>query len=286
MSGEMSAYDRLTILVPPAVEESVAAELWRRGTLGLELADAADGRLRVEAYFPAGAGGAVDLSAWRGRGVEVVAAETFAERDWLAAYRAQARPFDVGRRLRVDPRDPSAATPPSAGDRVLLRIPARTAFGTGSHESTRLALELLEALEPAGLEVLDVGTGSGILACAALRFGARAVVGFDLDPAAALIAGQNARLNAVAPRLFAGRLAALRRGRRFDLALVNVLPGKIRREVPRIAGLLRRGGRAISSGNLEGERVSVLAAWAGAGLEPVAERRAGEWIAFLLAGRP
>jgi len=108
--------------------------------------------------------------------------------------------------------------------RRLLRLPARAAFGTGSHESTSLALELLEDADLQGRRVLDVGTGTGVLAFAALAFGAASVTGFDVDPASPFHARDNSALNGLHPRLFAGRLAALREKPLFDLALVQRRP--------------------------------------------------------------
>ena len=188
----MTRYHRQTYLVPPEHEETFTAELWPLGILGCEVHDdAPGGRLRIDVYLPdplPQGFAAWDAGAWCARGVETVAEETFADRDWLAEY----RPIEGGRTFLVDPRDEGFAAE-TAGARAVLRIPARTAFGTGSHESTRLAVEWLEDCDvqgPAirGLDVLDVGTGSGILAFAALKLGARRVVGFDADEAAVLVA--------------------------------------------------------------------------------------------------
>ncbi len=278
----MTAYQKRTYLLAPEHEEIFASELWARGVLGCEIHDAGDGRLRLDAYFPDPPPPELarwSLDAWRRRGVEAVAEEPLADRDWLEEYRAAARPFEVGRTFLVDPRDPPGETSP--GGRRVLRIPARTAFGTGSHESTRLAVEWLEDLDLAGLDVLDVGTGSGILAFAALELGARRVVGFDVDAPSVLVAGQNSRLNHLWPRLFAGRLAALAAGATFDLALVNILPERIREELPRLLGVLASGGRWISSGNLWRDREELTERFVSCGSTVLGEKRHGEWVAFL-----
>jgi ribosomal protein L11 methyltransferase len=281
-------YQRRLWRLPREHEETFTAELFARGALGCEIRDdspatLAGGTLAVEAYFPDPPPLELalwDLGAWPGRGVETLAAERFADRDWLAEYRAAARPLEVGRRFVVDPRDEAEAQ--DVGGRTVLAIPARTAFGTGSHESTRLAVAWLEDLDPRGLDVLDVGTGSGILAFAALRLGARRAVGFDADPGAALVARQNADLNRLRPSLFAGRLASLRAAERFDLALVNVLPERVLPEVPRLLPLLRPGARVVSSGNLWQRRRELAARFAALGLNAQGEKREGEWVAFLL----
>lgn len=277
-------YRVYSYLVPPLLEEAAAGLLWEAGTLGLETREERDGRVRVEAWF--GGGVAADPLAGRaGEGVEALGGRPVEEADWLAAYRDKARPFAVGRRFWVDPREPGPAggAPP---DRMLLRLPARTAFGIGSHESTRLAVELLEETAVAGRRVLDVGTGTGVLAFAALALGAASAVAFDVDAGAMIQARANAALNGRRPALFAGVTECLRRGARFDLALVNIIPEVIVPELPDIARLLgggpdqAGGGEIILSGILAEGGDRVLAAAAAEGFVERARRQAGEWVAF------
>lgn len=279
----MSAYRVKTFLVPREHEDAFTSELWTRGVLGCEIREDTDaaGRIRVDAYFPDPL--PPEMAAWEGRSIGIVelAESTLEDRDWLEEYRAGARPIEVGRRFLVDPRD-GDDPPPAVSGRQLLRIPARTAFGTGSHESTRLAVEWLEDLDLRGLDVLDVGTGSGILCLAALRLGARRAVGFDVDAPSALVARQNGRLNGVRPLFFAGRPAALRDRPAFDLALVNVLPERILDELPSLMAVLRPRARLVSSGNLWSRRGELLDRFASLGLVSIGEKRDGEWAAFLL----
>ncbi len=169
--------------------------------------------------------------------------------------------------------------------RRLLRLPARTAFGTGSHESTRLTIELLDELVDelglVGKRVLDVGTGSGILAFAALLAGAGRVLGIDVDPAAVLTAGQNRRLNRLWPNLAAGSLAALRPLPVFDLALVNVRPVELGDDLTGLRFMLRPRGIAIFSGLLGAERESGARRLERHGFHCRRWREAGEWAAVL-----
>ncbi len=283
----MSNYQLRQFSLPAEVEELLTAELWSLGAVGFEVHDAEPGRLRLDAYFPTplpAAASRHQLAAWQRRGVRLLSSRILDDRDWLAAYRSAAEPFNVGRRLRIDPGDPSEGLAPAvvSGSRLNLRIPAQTAFGTGSHESTRLVLEWLEELDLTGLTVLDVGTGSGILAFAAELFGASRIVGCDIDSQSVCIAGGNARLNGAEPWLFAGGVAALRHRHRFDLALVNILPEKITADLPSLAAVLKPGGRLISSGNLAERRGELLARWRRAGFVLEAERRDGDWVAFML----
>jgi ribosomal protein L11 methyltransferase len=270
-------YRRLLFRLPPNLEDTLVAELWLAGTLGVQSVAEADGRLRVEAYFPEDSGEVVvDLPS----GVEIVDDVVLPDADWLAAWREQAQAFAVGRTLFLDPREPDEETVEVPAGRHLLRLPARAAFGTGSHESTSLALELLEDADVRDRRVLDIGTGTGILAFAALLFGARFVVGFDLDPASPFHARENSALNGLHPRLFAGRLAAVRERPLFDLALANVVPEQILPEMPDLGRLLRPGGEAILSGILAERGRQVLERMRGLGFEERDQRRAGEWVAF------
>jgi ribosomal protein L11 methyltransferase len=282
-----------TYLVPPELEDAFVAELWMQGTQGVRSDAAPDGRLRLEAWFAPGDPplDAETAAGWRARGVEAVGDEVQPDIDWLAHYRETVKPFAVGKSLFVDPREPGqpGQAPPEVPDgRRLLRLPARAAFGTGSHESTGLVLELLEDLhlrgDLAGRRVLDVGTGTGVLCFAALLFGASHAVGFDVDPAAPFHARENQGLNRLYPAVFAGRLAALRsdlpEARRFDLALINVVPEQILPEMPALVRLLRPGGEAIFSGILAERGRAVLDRLRGLGFTEHDRRQSGDWIAF------
>ena len=294
----MGTYWTWRFVIPASLEEELSATLWGFGPLGLSSDPEPDasGRVSLLAYFsdppPEEALRVFDWGPWLARGVELQGEERHAEEDWLASYREAAQPIDIGRRFRIDPGEPDAKPPEIPEGRLLLRIPARTAFGTGSHESTRLMLRWLEELESGDSlknssflkdsTVLDVGTGSGILAFAALALGARRVVGYDFDPEAVLMARAYAQLNGYAPALFAGRPKALTEGPLFDLLLVNILPERICDEYPALLERLRSDGRVISSGNLVEQREALLERYAAWGLSLEGEKTEGEWTSFLL----
>lgn len=255
------------------------------------------GWIEIDAWFPADTPRetAEPGEAWRAAGVELTAVEPIGETDWFAAWRAAAQPFEVGRRFLLDPREPdlpeTAEAPPSGG-RIALRLPARAAFGTGSHESTRLALELLETVDPAGRSVLDVGTGTGILAFAALALGARRAAACDVDPVAAFHARDNRRLNGAALpaaarfAVWAGGAGALVPGARFDLLLVNVLPERILPELPRLARATAPGGALVYSGLIAERESELTEAWAASGMAVRGRAAAGEWVALHLEPAP
>ncbi|MDQ1348943.1 MAG: ribosomal protein methyltransferase [Acidobacteriota bacterium] len=305
-------YHRLRIRLPGAheevdeLEDLVAAWAWERGTAGIEFQSGAAGESLLIATFEAEkfpANGDLRDLASLVPGVEVVDFGPVEEQDWLAAWRDAAGPIELGSRLVVDPREweggaetlpPASRSGPRAagarGERFVLAIPARTAFGVGSHESTRLAYELLEATPLAGKRVLDVGCGSGILAMAALLLGARAAVGFDFDPAAGLLAGQYARHNGLAPAIFTGTVAALAtpatEAARFEVVVLNVLPHEIAEELEQVIAQLASGGNLLVSGVLVSEAEAVRSAIERLGCDLAGQVAAGEWVGLRFFRRP
>ena len=168
------------------------------------------------------------------------------EGDPLEAYRAASRPFSVGRTFWIDPGEPGRAAPPAG--RLALRVPASRAFGTGGHESTRLALRVLEEEVDADSSVLDAGTGSGILALAAAALGARRAVGFDVDSDAVFVARDNLRRHDFGGRvrLFAGGIEAA--DGRFSIVVANMLPEELSPILAALAARVVPGGKLVISG--------------------------------------
>jgi ribosomal protein L11 methyltransferase len=290
----MASYFERVYRVPAAAEELLTAELWACGAAGFQIgAPDAEQAVEVTAFFEEQDALDLDAEQLAALGAERLGSFAIPERDWLAEYRARALPFEVGRRFRCDPRDvddPATREPLAADGRILLRIPAQTAFGTGSHESTRLAMLLLEDLAAGrdldGRRVLDVGTGSGILCFAAEKLGAGYTAGYDIDAPAVCIARLNGALNGCRTHFFAADAAALRPIASFDLLVINELPERILGEYPPLLHCLREGGLLISSGNLSSRRDELLAAFAELGLRARHERIEGEWVAFVLEKSP
>jgi ribosomal protein L11 methyltransferase len=269
---------RFSFNVPAARRDELIAELWALGTRGIHQPSTPDGE-RLEAYFDASRSDdlAQRRTLWEACGATLVETADVEPEDWLAVYRARSRPVVIGPFV-IDPREPELETPASpVGERdaLTLRIPARNAFGTGSHESTRLILEALVDLDVQGRTVLDVGTGSGILALSAVLLGAGRVVGFDIDSASVVTARANAKLNRLAPVLFAGQVSGLRA--RFDTVLVNILPQRWIEDAAAVADRLRGGGDLIVSGLLADQSNSVIDRLAAHGLEYRSSRALGEW---------
>ncbi len=282
MNGPVS-YPAVVGRLSAAREDRLAGLLERTPALGSQVEDLEPGWIRFTVYFPTEeretASGFVALL--EALGAENVKCGAMEELDWLEAYRRRARPFPVGRTWWIDPH-PARPTPAPPG-RSRLCLEPRSAFGSGSHETTQLVLLALEERDLAGRSVLDVGTGSGVLAIAALRRGAALAAGLDVDPEAVAVARETCALqDPPAPvRLFWGELAAAAPGA-FDLVLANIVSGILLPLLPGIRRVLAPGGEAVLSGLLAGERARALGEVAAAGLEPVRERVMGEWLALEL----
>ena len=184
-----------------------------------------------------------------------------AEEDPFEAYRAASRPFPVGERFWIEPGEVSDRPPPAG--RIALRLLASRAFGTGHHESTRLALLALEEVPLEGRRLLDVGTGSGIVALAAAALGAALAIGFDSDPEAVFVARENLRRHAFGARVRLAACSAEAVTGSFPIVVANLLPEEL---LPMRAAIFARvaaKGIAIVSGipsDREGEVVSKLRA--------------------------
>jgi ribosomal protein L11 methyltransferase len=268
--------------LPPQAIESLTAELDSLGTLGLEERDSENGEQLVLAYFPMG--GVDDAALAEAARVDprarFLGCEPVPDTDWEQAWRAGLEPRRIAG-LWVRPSWCATAGAPE------IVIDPKQAFGSGEHASTRLALALLlEALAP-GDALLDVGCGSGILALGALRCGAGAAVGFDLDPVACVNAAENRRLNALPLQLYCGTLDALAPGVRFDLVAANLIWPQLESCLPRLLELPRRA--LVVSGLLGAQRGLALSRLLGPGWEAGGEREEAQggdvWCALRLHRR-
>jgi ribosomal protein L11 methyltransferase len=269
--------------------ERAAALAYEAGAAGLEERDEAGG-VTLLLYAPAERAAAV-RAALAGVGpLALGEPEPVADEDWSERWKAGLGATVISPRLVVRPAFVAHALAPGQRE---VRIDPGQAFGTGSHASTRLALEWIDALAPGlrpGARVLDVGTGSGVLALAAAVLAPVRAVGFDLDPVAAREAAANVARNGCTDRVavFAGPLEALA-GPPFDLAVANLLRSEALPLLRGIARCLPAGGQAIFSGLLFDECEAFGAALAAAGLRREAERvcqdATGERWAALLTTR-
>jgi ribosomal protein L11 methyltransferase len=262
----------LRVIVDAAREDDATAALWEAGTQGIEVKTAVERRVELVAYFAEEPDQAAIERALSGA---EVAPTPVPQVDWVARFREGFRPFRVGR-FEVVPRWESTA--PSA-DRLVVD-PGR-AFGTGTHETTKLCLEALERLaerRPLG-RTLDLGAGTALLAVAARRLGAAPVVASDIDPEATASSRHHAALNGErvhVVRADGGR--GLRPGA-FDLVLANLMALLLIDRAEEVRSLVAPKGALVLSGLLLDDVPPVREAFADSGTPR--EHRLGEWAALV-----
>jgi len=206
------------------------------------------------------------------------------DENWENNWREHYVPIEIGEKLVIVPEWEDAPE----GGRIPVRLDPGLIFGTGSHATTRMCLEFLDALPLAGARVLDLGCGSGILGIAALCLGAASVTGCDIDPKSPDVACANAALNGFAGEIFrilAGDVikdTALRRelGDGYDIVLCNIVSDVIIPLAEYIPAFLKPGGVVITSGIIEGREDEVAAALQKAGLSIIESRASEDWHAF------
>lgn len=211
--------------------------------------------------------------------------------NWAEAWKEHYRPIPIGRRLMIVP----AWLEIETQDRLPIRIDPGMAFGTGTHPTTQLCLELVEEILQPGyvreqeIDVIDVGCGTAILSIAALKLGAQRALGVDIDAEAIQAARENAQANGVAERLELGQgsLAEIRAGefflRQAPLVLANILAPVLRRLLDEgLEAILAPDGYLILSGILEEQAGEVLAAAQRHHLRLAEKRQSGDWVALCL----
>ncbi len=204
--------------------------------------------------------------------------------DWGEAWKADYHPLPIGQRLLVVP---SWLDPPPENQRLIIRMDPEMAFGSGTHATTRGCLELLEEIsqqQPLG-DLLDMGTGSGILAIWAALLGAHSVTATDLDPIATETASRNCHLNGVGDRVKVIETDAVPQGC-FQTIVANILALVLIDLAPRLTSTLAPGGSLVLSGILHDQAQSVHNAFAKQGLELLQKRKIDEWSLLVLQSPP
>ncbi len=214
--------------------------------------------------------------------------EPFKDRDWSVKWRQGLKPVRVssmGSSVIIKPSWCRAAVRP--GD-VVIEMDPGMAFGTGSHATTKMCLKALKTLlaSKKGLRtsVLDVGTGTGVLAIAAMKLKAKKAVATDIDPVALKVARGNIRANRVSVTL--SRRPVKKVPGLFSIVVANILAGELIRLSPALASKVMPGGYLVLSGILREEAATVAEAFEAAGLRLTKRYLSGEWAALVLSKPP
>jgi ribosomal protein L11 methyltransferase len=285
---------RVEISCNPECAEDLSAELAQAFAVSVEITGlgvclyldeerfVADGQQRLERVLD-------DFSeAWRVDGLLTYASSPFAEDDWLEKWKVNFKPLRVGKHWIIAPTWDEVNSGPR--DRMIRIDPGR-AFGTGHHESTRLCLEWLEAWSETQRNIslkslLDLGTGSGILAIAGALLGFRRIVAVDNDQEAIEVARENIELNGVADKmqLQTGTVDDLED--RFEVILANIQALPLMNMAGRLVARLEDSATLVLSGVLLDQREQVQGAYETEGLKLCGLKTAGEWCLLeLVRGR-
>jgi ribosomal protein L11 methyltransferase len=273
------AWQRVAVVVAGTSAAALAEALDEAGAISVEIGDADAGtareqalfgepgadmapwaRARVTSLFPMQADASQALAAAMERAgvaaLESACIDRLEDTDWVAQTQRQFPPMRIGERLWIVTTWHEAPEP--GGVNIVLDPGA--AFGTGSHPTTRLCISWLERHVDGNATVLDYGCGSGILGIVALKLGARAATGIDIDPLALEAARYNARRNGVALRVLSADEASGEPPA--SLTVANILANPLRMLAPVIAAHTQPGGRIALSGVLESQAHEVARAYA------------------------
>jgi ribosomal protein L11 methyltransferase len=280
----MSTWNSLRLTVPDSLSDPLSGLFMDLGAEGIWQ----DG-LDLVAYFPSSMRAdeiELALNAWLAHlsacGVAVFTPECVWQRedegDWITAWQDHFKPIEVGKRLIVLPEwEPLA----KAGERLPIRIKPGRGFGTGGHGTTATCLERIEhylkaQADPSAVRVMDVGTGSGILAIGAKCLGAGHVEGFDNDPDAVENAEQNAALNDTDIHMFTATIDQV--NSTYDLVLANLLAHVIVELMADLKRIMAPGARLILSGILNEQVDRIDAALKATGMKAVNYTSNGMWM--------
>jgi len=284
---------RLSLPVQPELEESL---LWKLTVMGLhrvavQHAPEAPEQRTLLAWLPAQEwpedqrqqliASLVPLAETFGLKLADPRWDELADEDWSLSWKQHWQPDPVGQTLLILPA--WLSVPQEHAQRLVLKMDPGSAFGTGSHPTTRLCLEALEVTPPSGQRVADLGCGSGVLGLAALGLGAREVIAVDTDSLAIRATADNAELNGLSPEALLVRqgsvetLEGLLGGNPADLLLCNILAPVIEALAPGFQPVLRPDGRGLLSGLLVEQAPRLTEVLQGLGWSVQAQASQGRW---------
>ena len=288
---ESHSWWSLTLETLPDSREVLEAVLAAAGCSGIwerEETATSRGRVRLTVYFPGPAPAALEFLEWWPRAAGLVVGnpeiETVENRDWFRVWRENFAPTALTAETLVIP----AWMEPDPGEkRLVLKIYPGLGFGTGTHETTRLAASLIEAEiaeksdRSAGIEnLLDIGTGSGILAILAARRGIGRVTALDIDRDALDNARENLAHNGVGQKVELSLQPLKEINEKYDLVVANIVAPVLRELAPQFSRLLQPAGCLILSGMLHDQAEEIAQLLSTMGLACGPRRDLGEWAAF------
>ena len=281
-------WQELSIKVPREYVEPIAYLFGRYGR-GFSMENAGDQLVLLRTYLP-------DTSRQRLARIQVGAnlvrilqpmaeltVKSLEEADWESAWKAHFSLLKVGKRLVIKP---TWIDYDAGRDELIIELDPGMAFGTGYHPTTRMCLKALEELVRPGMEVLDLGTGSGILSIAAARLGASYILALDTDATAVKAARKNFRTAGLTStvRLARGSLPHNQsQDGRFDLAVANITGKVIQGSAPHLRQALKPGGLLIASGFLQTQQAELEGVLVGAGFSRLRKYKAEDWAALLMS---
>lgn len=199
--------------------------------------------------------------------------------DWTVEWKKFFKPIEVGKKFVIVP---SWEEYKADTDKIILEIDPGMAFGTGSHETTAICLELLEGLDLKEKEIADVGTGSGILAIACAKLGAKHVLGLDIDPLSIKTARENVEINNSADKIEVKESDLLNTSKdNYDLIIANILPDVIINLIPDAYEKLNNGGMMLVSGIILEKKDLVIDELKKYGFTIVEDLDMGEWTGII-----
>jgi ribosomal protein L11 methyltransferase len=209
-----------------------------------------------------------------------ISAEGVSEDDWAENWKKYYKPISLGRVTVVPAWEEYA---PKEGE-IIVRMDPGMAFGTGTHETTRLVMRILQDVVKGGERVLDVGTGSGILSICASKLGAKDIYAYDIDPVAVRVAKENALADGC-DNITVGVSDLLKdvdRREPYGICVANIVADIILRMLPDIGALLLPGAPLILSGIIAPRKEDVIAAAAAVGFFVEREETENDWVALLV----
>lgn len=288
---------KLSLQTPTRLVESVSDMLGVLSGSGVEISPETEEGSVISGFFPVEKGDDVEaiISSSRpaleelfqlyAEPIPELRTEIIDDQDWATSWKRFFTPVEIVPGLIIKP---SWEEYQAEGNEKIIEMDPGQAFGTGQHASTRMALSLLStSLSEQPVEkALDVGTGTGILAMAAVMFGVDSVVAIDNDPEAVRVAGENVEANGLAGKISVGVTDLDQVQGSFPLILANIVHDVLVEMAPQFRKLLAPGGRVILAGILQGKQEeNIIRVYGELGLDLQTSEHDGEWAALLLQVR-